>query len=36
LKRRGIPSLVVEMEESGLAEGQLRTRFETFMELLRD
>ncbi len=36
LKSRGVPSLVVEMEESGLAEGQLRTRFETFMELLRD
>ena len=35
LKKRGIPSTVIEMDEAGVNEGQLRTRFEAFFEMLR-
>lgn len=35
LKRQGIPNIVVEMDETGPNEGQLRTRFEAFFEMLR-
>lgn len=35
LKKRGIPSTVIEMDETGVNEGQLRTRFEAFFEMLR-
>jgi benzoyl-CoA reductase/2-hydroxyglutaryl-CoA dehydratase subunit BcrC/BadD/HgdB len=35
LKQMGIPSIVVEMEEAGVNEGQLRTRLEAFFEMLR-
>lgn len=34
LRTQGVPVLLVEMEEEGLAEGQLRTRFEGFFEML--
>jgi benzoyl-CoA reductase/2-hydroxyglutaryl-CoA dehydratase subunit BcrC/BadD/HgdB len=33
LKKEGIPSLLVEMDESGNIEGQLKTRFEAFFEI---
>ena len=36
LREKGVRGLVVEMEETGFNEGQLRTRFETFLEMLRD
>jgi len=35
LKKRGIPSIMIEMEETGINEGQMRTRLEAFYELLR-
>jgi len=35
LKKRGIPSIMIEMDETGANEGQLRTRFEAFFEMLR-
>jgi benzoyl-CoA reductase/2-hydroxyglutaryl-CoA dehydratase subunit BcrC/BadD/HgdB len=35
LKKRGIPSVMVEMDETGVNEGRLRTRFEAFFEMLR-
>jgi len=35
LKKMGVPSIVVEMEEAGVNEGQLRTRLEAFFEMLR-
>jgi benzoyl-CoA reductase/2-hydroxyglutaryl-CoA dehydratase subunit BcrC/BadD/HgdB len=35
LKKRGVPSLMVEMDETGINEGRLRTRFEAFFEMLR-
>jgi benzoyl-CoA reductase/2-hydroxyglutaryl-CoA dehydratase subunit BcrC/BadD/HgdB len=34
-KAKGIPSISVEMEETGVNEGQLRTRLEAFFEMLR-
>jgi benzoyl-CoA reductase/2-hydroxyglutaryl-CoA dehydratase subunit BcrC/BadD/HgdB len=34
LKKMGIPSLLVEMDESGNIEGQLKTRFEAFFEII--
>lgn len=34
LKKEGIPSLAIEMEETGIGEGQLRTRLEAFFEML--
>ena len=34
LDRAGIPSMLLEVEEQPQAEGQLRTRFETFMDML--
>lgn len=36
LRARGIRGLVVELEEGGLNEGQLRTRLQTFLEILGD
>jgi benzoyl-CoA reductase subunit C len=36
LQAEGVRGLVVEMEETGFHEGQLRTRLETFLEMLRD
>lgn len=36
LRARGIRGLVVELEEGGLNEGQLRTRLQTFLEMLGD
>jgi benzoyl-CoA reductase/2-hydroxyglutaryl-CoA dehydratase subunit BcrC/BadD/HgdB len=36
LKNEGIPAIMVEMEESGLMEGQLRTRLEGFFEMIGD
>jgi benzoyl-CoA reductase/2-hydroxyglutaryl-CoA dehydratase subunit BcrC/BadD/HgdB len=36
LLAEGVRGLVVEMEETGFNEGQLRTRLETFLEVLRD
>jgi benzoyl-CoA reductase/2-hydroxyglutaryl-CoA dehydratase subunit BcrC/BadD/HgdB len=35
LQARGLRGLVVELEETGLNEGQLRTKLETFLEMLR-
>ncbi|MBI4965578.1 MAG: 2-hydroxyacyl-CoA dehydratase [Desulfomonile tiedjei] len=34
LKRHGIPSVAIEMEEAGMGEGQVRTRLEAFFEML--
>ncbi|MEW6529234.1 MAG: 2-hydroxyacyl-CoA dehydratase family protein [Thermodesulfobacteriota bacterium] len=34
-KAKGIPSIATEMEETGVNEGQLRTRLEAFFEMLR-
>jgi len=34
LDREGIPNLLVEMEEQPPSEGQLRTRFETFIDMI--
>ncbi len=34
LKREGIPQIVIEMEETGIMEGQLRTRLEGFFEMI--
>ncbi len=34
LRRENIPSIMIEMEETGINEGQLRTRFEGFFEML--
>ena len=36
LQAEGLRGLVVEMEEAGLNEGQLRTRVESFLEMLGD
>ncbi len=36
LKTEGVRGLIVEMEETGLNEGQLRTRVESFLEMLGD
>ncbi|MCD4727377.1 MAG: 2-hydroxyacyl-CoA dehydratase family protein [Pirellulales bacterium] len=36
LKIEGIPSIVLEMEETGIMEGQLRTRLESFFEMIGD
>ena len=36
LRKRGIPCIMVEMEESGLTEGRLQTRLEGFFETLGD
>jgi benzoyl-CoA reductase/2-hydroxyglutaryl-CoA dehydratase subunit BcrC/BadD/HgdB len=35
LRRENIHSIMIEMEETGINEGQLRTRFEGFFEMLR-
>jgi benzoyl-CoA reductase/2-hydroxyglutaryl-CoA dehydratase subunit BcrC/BadD/HgdB len=35
LKNEGIPVLLVEMDESGNIEGQLKTRFGAFFEMIR-
>jgi len=35
LKKRGIPSVMIEMDETGINEGRLRTRLEAFFEMLR-
>ncbi len=35
LQAIGVRGIVVEMEETGFSEGQLRTRLETFLEILR-
>lgn len=34
LRERKIPDIMVEIEESGIMEGQMRTRFEGFFEML--
>jgi formylmethanofuran dehydrogenase subunit C len=34
LKKDGIPTLLVEMDETGSSEGQLKTRFEAFFEMI--
>jgi len=34
LKKVGIPSVAIEMEEAGIGEGQIRTRLEAFFEML--
>lgn len=34
LKREGIPQIAIEMEETGIMEGQLRTRLEGFFEMI--
>jgi benzoyl-CoA reductase/2-hydroxyglutaryl-CoA dehydratase subunit BcrC/BadD/HgdB len=34
LKKKGIPSTMIEMDEAGINEGQVRTRFEAFFEML--
>ncbi|MBU2549112.1 MAG: 2-hydroxyacyl-CoA dehydratase family protein [Proteobacteria bacterium] len=36
LKAEGLPGLLVEMEETGFNEGQVRTRLETFMDMIGD
>ena len=36
LQERGVRGLVVEMGETGFSEGQMRTRVEAFLEMLRD
>jgi bcr-type benzoyl-CoA reductase subunit C len=36
LKKNDIPNILIEMEETGIPEGQLRTRLEGFIEMLRD
>jgi benzoyl-CoA reductase/2-hydroxyglutaryl-CoA dehydratase subunit BcrC/BadD/HgdB len=35
LKKKHIPSTTIEMDEAGINEGQMRTRFEAFFEMLR-
>jgi benzoyl-CoA reductase/2-hydroxyglutaryl-CoA dehydratase subunit BcrC/BadD/HgdB len=35
LKKAGIPNILIEIEESGIMEGQLRTRLGAFLEMLR-
>ena len=35
LKKEGIPNILIEMEETGVMEGQLRTRLEAFVEMLK-
>lgn len=34
LKKEGVPGMVFEMEETGAMEGQLRTRLESFFEMI--
>jgi benzoyl-CoA reductase/2-hydroxyglutaryl-CoA dehydratase subunit BcrC/BadD/HgdB len=34
LKKEGIPQIAIEMEETGIMEGQLRTRLEGFFEMI--
>lgn len=34
LRKEGIPSLTLEMEATGIMEGQLKTRLQSFMEML--
>ncbi len=34
LKAQAVPSIAVEMEETGINEGQLRTRVEAFLEMI--
>lgn len=36
LKEENIPQIVIEMEETGIMEGQMRTRLEGFFEMLGD
>ncbi len=35
LKKKGVPNILIEIEETGIPEGQLRTRIEGFIEMLR-
>jgi benzoyl-CoA reductase/2-hydroxyglutaryl-CoA dehydratase subunit BcrC/BadD/HgdB len=35
LRRMNVPSIMVEMEEAGINEGQMRTRLEGFFEMIR-
>jgi benzoyl-CoA reductase/2-hydroxyglutaryl-CoA dehydratase subunit BcrC/BadD/HgdB len=34
LKRENIPSILIELEDPGIYEGQLRTRLEAFFEMI--
>jgi len=34
LDKAGVPSMLYEVEEQPQAEGQIRTRFETFIDML--
>ncbi|HEY9162165.1 MAG TPA: 2-hydroxyacyl-CoA dehydratase family protein [Desulfomonilia bacterium] len=34
LKDKGIPSIMVELDETGIMEGQLKTRLESFFEMI--
>jgi benzoyl-CoA reductase/2-hydroxyglutaryl-CoA dehydratase subunit BcrC/BadD/HgdB len=34
LRKEGIPTVAIEMEEAGVSEGQIRTRLEAFFEML--
>jgi benzoyl-CoA reductase/2-hydroxyglutaryl-CoA dehydratase subunit BcrC/BadD/HgdB len=34
LKRGNIPSILIELEDPGIYEGQLRTRLEAFFEMI--
>jgi benzoyl-CoA reductase/2-hydroxyglutaryl-CoA dehydratase subunit BcrC/BadD/HgdB len=36
LKKEGIPNILIELEETEILEGQLKTRLEAFLEMLRD
>jgi len=36
IKKEGVPTLLIEMEEAGVTEGQLKTRFEGFFEMIGD
>ena len=36
LKKENIPQIIIEMEETGIMEGQMRTRLEGFFEMLSD
>jgi benzoyl-CoA reductase/2-hydroxyglutaryl-CoA dehydratase subunit BcrC/BadD/HgdB len=36
LKEAGLPSLVIEMEETGVMEGQTATRLQGFFEMMGD
>lgn len=36
LKKAGLPALIFEMDETGSMEGQLRTRLESFFEMIEE